>query len=161
VLAAIMSTADSQLLVSSSALAEDFYKAILKKHASDFELVWIGRGAVVLIAVIALVLALNPDNTVLGLVSYAWAGFGAAFGPAILLSLYWKRMNRNGALAGIILGGLTVVIWKQLSGGIFDLYEIIPGFILATVAIIAVSLMTEEPEAALQAQFDEVERKLA
>jgi sodium/proline symporter len=108
-----------------------------------------------------LVLALNPDNTVLGLVSYAWAGFGAAFGPAILLSLYWKRMNRNGALAGIILGGLTVVIWKQLSGGIFDLYEIIPGFILATVAIIAVSLMTEEPEAALQAQFDEVERKLA
>jgi sodium/proline symporter len=161
VLAAIMSTADSQLLVSSSALAEDFYKAILKKDAGDAELVWIGRGAVVLIAVIALVLALNPDNTVLGLVSYAWAGFGAAFGPAILLSLYWKRMNRNGALAGIVLGGLTVVIWKQLSGGIFDLYEIIPGFILAIVAIIVVSLLTEEPEAALQAQFDDVERKLA
>jgi sodium/proline symporter len=161
VLAAVMSTADSQLLVSSSALAEDFYKAILKKHASDVELVWVGRGAVVLIAIIALILALNPDTTVLGLVSYAWAGFGAAFGPAILLSLYWKRMNRNGALAGIILGGVTVVIWKQLSGGIFDLYEIIPGFILATLAIIVVSLLTEEPEPALQAQFDEVERKLA
>ncbi|WP_341304982.1 sodium/proline symporter PutP [Pseudomonas sp. TMP25] len=163
VLAAIMSTADSQLLVSSSALAEDFYKAILKKDAGDAELVWIGRGAVVLIAIIALVLAMNPDNTVLGLVSYAWAGFGAAFGPAILLSLYWKRMNRNGALAGIILGGLTVVVWKQLSslGGVFGLYEIIPGFILASIAIIVVSLLTKEPEAALQAQFDEVKRKLA
>jgi sodium/proline symporter len=161
VLAAIMSTADSQLLVSSSALAEDFYKAILKKDAGDAELVWIGRGAVVLIAIIALVLALNPDTTVLGLVSYAWAGFGAAFGPAILLSLYWNRMNRNGALAGIILGGLTVVIWKQLSGGIFDLYEIIPGFILASVGIVVVSLLSEEPEAALQVQFDEVGRKLA
>jgi sodium/proline symporter len=161
VLAAIMSTADSQLLVSSSALAEDFYKAILKKDAGDAELVWIGRGAVVLIAVIALVLALNPDNTVLGLVSYAWAGFGAAFGPAILLSLYWNRMNRNGALAGIVLGGLTVVIWKQLSGGIFDLYEIIPGFILASVGIVVVSLLSEAPEAALQVQFDEVDRRLA
>ncbi|TIH06602.1 sodium/proline symporter PutP [Pseudomonas leptonychotis] len=163
VLAAIMSTADSQLLVSSSALAEDFYKAILKKDAGDAELVWVGRGAVVLIAIIALVLAMNPDTTVLGLVSYAWAGFGAAFGPAILLSLYWKRMNRNGALAGIVLGGVTVVIWKQLAGlgGVFGLYEIIPGFILATIAIIVVSLMTDEPEAALVAQFDEVERKLA
>jgi sodium/proline symporter len=156
-----MSTADSQLLVSSSALAEDFYKAILKKDAGDAELVWIGRGAVVLIAVIALVMALNPDNTVLGLVSYAWAGFGDAFGPASLVARYWQRMNRHGALAGIVLGGLTVVIWKQLSGGIFDLYEIIPGFILATIAIIVVSLLTEEPEAALQAQFDDVERKLA
>lgn len=163
VLAAIMSTADSQLLVSSSALAEDFYKAILKKNAGDQELVWIGRGAVVLISLIALGLAMNPDTTVLGLVSYAWAGFGAAFGPAILLSLYWKRMNRNGALAGIVLGGVTVVIWKQLAdlGGVFALYEIIPGFILATLAIVVVSLLTEEPEAALQAQFDEVERKLA
>ncbi len=160
VLAAIMSTADSQLLVSSSALAEDFYKALLKSHASDTELVWIGRGAVVLIAIIALSLALNPDSTVLGLVSYAWAGFGAAFGPAIILSLYWKRMNRNGALAGIILGGATVVVWKQLSGGIFDLYEIIPGFILATLGIVVVSLLTAEPEAKLQAQFDEVAGKL-
>ncbi|NQD93624.1 sodium/proline symporter PutP [Pseudomonas sp. CrR25] len=163
VLAAVMSTADSQLLVSSSALAEDFYKALLKKNASDSELVWVGRGAVVLIAIIALLLALNPDTTVLGLVSYAWAGFGAAFGPAILLSLYWKRMNRNGALAGIVLGGITVVVWKQLAdlGGIFALYEIIPGFILATVGIVAVSLLTEEPESTLQATFDKVEGQLA
>ncbi|MDX2423055.1 MAG: sodium/proline symporter PutP [Amphritea sp.] len=160
VLAAIMSTADSQLLVSSSALAEDFYKAIFKKDADDAELVWIGRGAVVLIAILALLLALNPDATVLTLVSYAWAGFGAAFGPAILLSLYWRRMNRSGALAGIVLGGLTVVVWKQLSGGIFDLYEIIPGFILATLAIIVVSQFTAEPEQVVLDKFDEVERKL-
>tara|TARA_R110002095_G_scaffold188680_4_gene166164 strand:+ start:362 stop:1846 length:1485 start_codon:yes stop_codon:yes gene_type:complete len=160
VLAAIMSTADSQLLVSSSALAEDFYKAILKKDADGAELVWIGRGAVVLIAILALLLALNPDATVLSLVSYAWAGFGAAFGPAILLSLYWRRMNRSGALAGIVLGGLTVVVWKQLSGGIFDLYEIIPGFILATLAIILVSQFTAEPKQVVLDKFDEVERKL-
>lgn len=160
VLAAIMSTADSQLLVSSSALAEDFYKAILKKDADGAELVWIGRGAVVLIAILALLLALNPDATVLSLVSYAWAGFGAAFGPAILLSLYWRRMNRSGALAGIVLGGLTVVVWKQMSGGIFDLYEIIPGFILATLAIIVVSLFTAEPEQVVLDKFDEVEGKL-
>src|SRR5690606_16126289 len=114
VLAAIMSTADSQLLVSSSALAEDFYKALFRRAASQTELVWVGRFAVVLIAAIALALAFNPDSTGLGLVSYAWAGFGAAFGPAILLSLFWRRMNGAGALAGIIVGGLTVVLWKQI-----------------------------------------------
>ena len=161
VLAAIMSTADSQLLVSSSALAEDFYKAILKKNADGNELIWIGRAAVVVIALLALYFALNPESTVLGLVSYAWAGFGAAFGPAILLSLFWKRMNRHGALAGILLGGITVVVWKQLSGGLFDLYEIIPGFLLATLAIIIVSLLTAEPDAELQATFDEVDRQMA
>ena len=161
VLAAIMSTADSQLLVSSSALAEDFYKAILKKNADGNELIWIGRAAVVVIALLALYFALNPESTVLGLVSYAWAGFGAAFGPAILLSLFWKRMNRHGALAGILLGGITVVVWKQLSGGLFDLYEIIPGFLLAPLAIIVVSLLTAEPDAELQATFDEVDRQMA
>lgn len=161
VLAAIMSTADSQLLVSSSALAEDFYKAILKKNADGNELIWIGRAAVVVIALLALYFALNPESTVLGLVSYAWAGFGAAFGPAILLSLFWKRMNRHGALAGILLGGITVVVWKQLSGGLFDLYEIIPGFLLATLAIIVVSLLTAAPDAELQATFDEVDRQMA
>ncbi|HAS24375.1 MAG TPA: sodium/proline symporter PutP, partial [Vibrio sp.] len=102
ILAAIMSTADSQLLVSSSAMAEDLYKQILKKDATSEEIVRVGRFAVILISLIALVLAMTPDSSVLGLVSYAWAGFGAAFGPAIVLSLYWPRMNRNGALAGIV-----------------------------------------------------------
>ncbi|SDS16150.1 sodium/proline symporter [Halopseudomonas xinjiangensis] len=154
VLAAIMSTADSQLLVSSSALAEDFYKALFRRDASQQQLVWVGRFAVVGIAVIALIFAFDPESTVLGLVSYAWAGFGAAFGPAILLSLFWKRMNRNGALAGIIVGGVTVVIWKQIDT--IGLYEIIPGFILATVAIVIVSLVTAPPSASIERTFDDV-----
>jgi len=140
ILAAIMSTADSQLLVSSSVLAEDFYKDLFRKNASQRELVWAGRLAVVFIAVWAGLLSLNPESMVLDLVAYAWAGFGAAFGPTILLSLFWKRMTRNGALAGVLSGGLTVIIWKHLEGGIFDLYEIIPGFLFSAVAIVLFSL---------------------
>jgi sodium/proline symporter len=154
ILAAIMSTADSQLLVSSSALAEDFYKALFRRDASQSELVWVGRFAVIIIALIACILALNPDSKVLELVSYAWAGFGAAFGPALLFSLYWKRMNKLGALAGIIVGGVTVVIWGNVSGGILDLYEIVPGFIFASIAIVVVSLATGEPERSVSEGFD-------
>ncbi|WP_276208790.1 sodium/proline symporter PutP [Halomonas faecis] len=154
ILAAIMSTADSQLLVSSSALTDDFYKAIFRKDASQTELVWVGRFAVIGIAVIAYLLALNPDATVLDLVAYAWAGFGAAFGPALIMSLYWRRMNRWGALAGIVVGGVTVVLWAEASGGIFDLYEIVPGVIFAYIAIVVASLATEEPNLQVTADFD-------
>ncbi|MCC5882362.1 MAG: sodium/proline symporter PutP [Halomonas sp.] len=154
ILAAIMSTADSQLLVSSSALTDDFYKAIFRKEASQTELVWVGRFAVIAIAIVAYLLALNPDATVLDLVAYAWAGFGAAFGPALIMSLYWRRMNKWGALAGIVTGGVTVVIWAELSGGLFDLYEIVPGVILAYIAIVVASLATEEPDLRVTADFD-------
>jgi sodium/proline symporter len=168
ILAAIMSTIDSQLLVSSSAVAEDFYKAILKKDASEKELVWVGRISVAAIALIAILLAGNPDSSVLGLVSYAWAGFGAAFGPVIVLSLFWKRMNRWGALAGMITGAVTVVVWKLLStdklneaGEVireavipFSLYEIVPGFIIATIAVYVVSLVTEAPSQEIQDEFE-------
>lgn len=154
ILAAIMSTADSQLLVSSSALTDDFYKAIFRKDASQTELVWVGRFAVIAIAIVAYLLALNPDATVLDLVAYAWAGFGAAFGPALIMSLYWRRMNKWGALAGIVTGGVTVVIWAELSGGLFDLYEIVPGVILAYIAIVVASLATEEPDLRVTADFD-------
>lgn len=147
ILAAIMSTADSQLLVSSSVLTEDFYKALLRKGAGERELVLVGRLAVVTIAVIAFLLAMNPESKVLELVAYAWAGFGAAFGPALIISLYWVRMNSMGALAGIIAGGVTVVVWKQLSGGVFELYEIVPGVVASTVAIVAVSLLSSPPSA--------------
>lgn len=160
ILAAIMSTADSQLLVSSSALAEDFYKQIINKDATSEQVVMVGRVGVVLLSVIALVLAMTPDSSVLGLVSYAWAGFGAAFGPAILLSLYWAGMNRNGAIAGIIVGGVTIVVWKQLSGGIFDIYEIVPGFILSWISIMVVSSMTGGPDQAVQAQHATFEKNL-
>jgi sodium/proline symporter len=145
ILAAIMSTADSQLLVSSSALAEDFYKAIFCPQASDAELMLAGRVAVVLIALAAFLLALTPGNKVLDLVAYAWAGFGAAFGPVIVISLYWSRMNWHGALAGVVTGGVTVVVWKQLDGGVLETYEIIPGVLLATAAVIIVSLITPPP----------------
>ncbi|MRX72673.1 sodium/proline symporter PutP [Bacillus lacus] len=165
ILSAIMSTIDSQLLVSSSAIAEDFYKAIIRKNASEKELVWIGRIGVVVIAIIAVVLAIgaNPANenasSILSLVSYAWAGFGAAFGPVILLSLFWRGMNGKGALAGILTGAVTVVVWTLLTdAGIikFKLYEIVPGFILAVLAIYLVSMLTHGPDKDIQEQFDQV-----
>ncbi|HDZ9282464.1 TPA: hypothetical protein RUZ25_002327 [Vibrio cholerae] len=160
ILAAIMSTADSQLLVSSSALAEDFYKQVFKTDASSEDIVRVGRIAVILISLIALFLAMTPDSSVLGLVSYAWAGFGAAFGPALVLSLYWPRMNRHGALSGIIVGGVTIVVWKQLSGGWFDVYEIVPGIILSTLSIVVVSLLTGEPDEKVKAQHATFKKQL-
>ncbi|MBF8222220.1 MULTISPECIES: sodium/proline symporter PutP [Halomonadaceae] len=158
ILAAIMSTADSQLLVSSSALTDDFYKALFRKDASQNELVWVGRFAVVGIAVLAYLLALNPEATVLDLVAYAWAGFGAAFGPALIMSLFWRRMNQWGALAGIIVGGVTVVVWAELSGGLFDLYEIVPGVIFAYIAIVVASLATAEPSKEITDEFDAIKQ---
>jgi sodium/proline symporter len=152
VLAAVMSTLSAQLLVSSSALTQDFYKAFLRKGASQTELVWVGRGMVLLIALIAIGIASNPDSKVLGLVSYAWAGFGAAFGPVVLISLVWKRMTRNGALAGMLVGAITVVVWKEFIG--LGLYEIIPGFILASITIYVVSIMGKEPAASIQQRFE-------
>lgn len=160
ILAAIMSTADSQLLVSSSALAEDFYKQLIKPDASAEQVMLVGRLGVIVLSLLALYLAMSPDSSVLGLVSYAWAGFGAAFGPVLVLSLYWKRMNRNGALAGILVGGITIVIWKQLEGGIFDLYEIVPGIILATIAIVVASLTTAKPEQIVIDQYEQFEKNL-
>ncbi|QGU87862.1 sodium/proline symporter PutP [Erwinia sorbitola] len=155
ILAAVMSTLSCQLLVCSSALTEDLYKNFLRKGASQRELVWVGRLMVLLVAAIAIALAANPDNRVLGLVSYAWAGFGAAFGPVVLLSLVWKRMTRNGALAGMIVGAATVLIWKQYAW--LNLYEIIPGFLFATIAIVAFSLLGKAPSAAAQQRFDAAE----
>jgi sodium/proline symporter len=152
ILSAVMSTVDSQLLVCSSAIAEDFYKSLFKPRASENELVWVGRLAVIGVAIIALVLASNPDNLVLDLVAYAWAGFGASFGPVIILSLFWRRMTRNSALAGIITGALTVLAWENLGlivpgleHEIFSLYSIIPGFILSTLAILIVSNIGKGP----------------
>jgi sodium/proline symporter len=155
ILAAIMSTASAQLLVSASALSEDFYKAFLRPAASPRELMWVGRGAVLAVSAVAYWLALSPDSKVLDLVAHAWAGFGAAFGPAIVLSLFWWRMTRNGALAGIVVGGLTVVVWQRLSGGIFDLYELVPGFVFSVAAIVVFSLLDRSPEPAVRERFRE------
>ncbi len=154
VLAAIMSTADSQLLVASSAISEDFYKTFMRKNASELELIWVSRLSVLLTAAVAWLLAMDPDSSVLDLVSYAWAGFGAAFGPVFIFSLFWKRMTRAGALAGMIAGGLTVLVWKQLDGGLFDLYEILPGFLFSTAAIVVFSWADKPPSQEMLDEFD-------
>lgn len=155
VLAAVMSTLSCQLLVCSSALTEDFYKAFIRTKASQRELVWVGRMMVLLVAIIAIMLATNPNNKVLALVSNAWAGFGAAFGPVVLISVLWKRMTRNGALAGMLVGAITVLVWMEYRW--FSLYEIIPGFIFATIAIIVVSLLGKAPSQTVQQRFIDAE----
>jgi len=153
VLAAIMSTASAQLLVTSSAVSQDLYKALIHKKAGEQELLRASRWAVIMVAVIAVVFGANPENRVLDLVAYAWAGFGAAFGPAILVSLYWQRMTGNGALAGIVAGGITVLVWKQF--GWFGLYEIVPGFVLSVIAIFVVSLIDKAPSEEILREFEQ------
>ena len=154
VLAAIMSTASSQLLVAASAFAQDFYRTLIHKDAEQSELVWISRASVLVIASLAIFLGFNPNSFILDMVSYAWAGFGAAFGPAILMSLFWKRTTRNGVIAGIIVGGVTVLVWKQFA--LFGLYEIVPGFLLSLLAIYGISLLGEPPAQDIQETFDAV-----
>ncbi|MGQ9372248.1 sodium/proline symporter PutP [Acinetobacter tandoii] len=157
ILAAVMSTLSCQLLVCSSTLTEDFYKSFLRKNASQKELVWVGRLMVLLIALLAIWMAGNPDAKVLGLVAYAWAGFGAAFGPLIILSLFWKRMTLTGALAGMITGAVMVIVWKNAFGAT-GIYEIIPGFICATIAIIVFSLFSKAPEKDITDRFEQADK---
>jgi sodium/proline symporter len=161
VLAAIMSTADSQLLVASAAFTEDLYRKLLRRQAGQRELVHTGRLAVLAVAVVAFLMALDPESKVLDLVAYAWAGFGAAFGPTLLLALYWRRMTRNGALAGVVVGGLTVVLWKQLEGGVFDLYEIVPGVLFSALTIVSVSLLGKPPLPGITEDFDRARRSVS
>jgi len=147
ILSAIMSTADSQLLVSSAALAEDIYHVWFGRETSPEAMVKVGRWAVVALSLVAVWVAMDRDSKVLDVVAYAWAGLGAAFGPVLLISLFWSRMSGSGAIAGVVVGGLTVVVWRQLSGGIFEIYELLPGFIFSAAAIVIVSAVTKCPAA--------------
>ena len=158
ILAAIMSTLSCQLLVCSSALTEDFYHGFVREHAGERELVWVGRSMVLLVALVAIWIARDPESRVLGLVSYAWAGFGAAFGPVVLLSLFWKRMTGLGALAGMLAGALVVLLWKHTGSA---LYEMVPGFIACAIAVVVASLLDRKPSAQVQATHDEVHAQLA
>ena len=158
ILAAVMSTLSCQLLVCSSALTEDIYRVFLRKNASQTELVWVGRIMVLVVALIAIAIASNPEAKVLGMVSYAWAGFGAAFGPVIILSVFWQGMTRNGALAGIIVGAVTVLVWKQF--GWLGLYEIVPGFILCGLTVFVVSRLGQ-PSPTMLAAHAAVEKEFA
>ena len=154
ILAAAMSTADSQLLVASSAFSRDVYKGLLKKDAKEKEVLNVSRITVFVIAAVAFVIALNPKSSIFSLVSYAWAGFGAAFGPVILLALFWRGMTRNGALAGLIAGGVTVIAWHNLKGGVFNIYEILPGFFACLIFAVAFSLLQKNKDAEMLAEFD-------
>ena len=160
ILAAVMSTLSCQLLVCSSALTEDFYKGLLRPRAGQRELVWVGRLAVLAVAVLAIWLAADPESRVLGLVSYAWAGFGAAFGPVVVLSLFWSGMTRNGALAGMVTGAATVIVWKELFAAQTGLYEMVPGVALATLAILVFSRVGPGPSPAMQGLFGHVHDEL-
>ena len=154
ILAAIMSTLSSQLLVSSSSLTEDFYKIFLRRGASQKELVLVGRISVLAVSLVAIALAFDPDSNILSLVSNAWAGFGAAFGPIVLISLFWRGMTKQGAIAGMVTGAATVLLWiyvLDLSG---VLYEIVPGFIVATLTIIVVSMLSKDPESHVTDYYD-------
>jgi len=162
ILAAIMSTISSQLLVSSSSLTEDFYKTFLRKDASQSELVMIGRIATLAVALVAIALAFDRSSSILSLVGNAWAGFGAAFGPVILLSLHWRGITRSGALAGIIAGAVTVLVWLYAPftiGGQAPssvVYEIVPGFIISAIAAVAFSMRSKAPSPEMEAQFDQM-----
>ena len=162
ILAAVMSTLSCQLLVCSSAITEDFYKGFLRPSAPQKELVWVGRMMVLTVSVIAILIAADPESTVLGLVEFAWGGFGAAFGPVVILSVLWKRMSANGALAGMITGALVCVVWlayvknPALKAGADDwrtFYEIAPGFAACWLTTVVVSLLGKAPDAAIQARF--------
>ncbi|VAX76934.1 Sodium/proline symporter [Serratia symbiotica] len=155
ILAAVMSTLSCHFLVCSSALTEDLYKAFLRKSASQRELVWVARLMVLLVAVVAIFLASHSENRVLDLVSYAWAGVGAAFGPVVLISVNWPRMTRNGALAGMVVGAITVIIWKNYVG--WGVYEIIPGFLFSGIAIVLVSLIGSPPCVSITQRFDQAD----
>ncbi|MFT4767738.1 MAG: sodium/proline symporter [Glaciecola sp.] len=167
ILAAIMSTISSQLLVSSSSLTEDFYKTFVHRSASQKELVLVGRLSVLAVSLVAIVLAFDRSASILSLVSNAWAGFGAAFGPIILLSLFWKRFTRNGALAGMITGAVTVLMWiyapLEINGQPLSayLYEIVPGFALSSIAAISVSLLGDRPGRVIGRRHDRLALTMA
>jgi sodium/proline symporter len=159
IFSAIMSTIDSQLLVSSSALSEDFYSKAIRKEASEREIVLVGRGCVIVISIIALVMALDRDNTILEIVSYAWGGFGAAFGPLVLFALFSRKTTWQSALSGMVTGTVVLVLWKQ--AGLSDtMYEIVPGFIANSLTIFLINLVIGQKDQAILKEFDDLLTKI-
>ena len=159
VLAAAISSSDSYLLIAASAVSQNLYRSVFKKDATDKQVMWCSRITLVAITLIAMVIAWNSNSTVFGITSFAWAGFGAAFGPLVLFSLFWKRTNWYGAIAGMVSGGAMVFIWKLLVkplGGVFGIYELLPAFIISCIMIVAVSLATGKPSKEIEAEFDSV-----
>ena len=162
ILAAIMSTASSQLLVTASSASRDLYALLFKKSTSGTGIVWVSRFTVLIVSLIAIVIAMDADSSVFGLVSCAWGGFGAAFGPLLLFALFWKRTTAQGAIGGMIVGGMVDLFWYSMkaNGGIFSVYEIIPGFIASSLVIIIISLCTKLPQE-IADEFEKAKRPLA
>ena len=169
ILAASMSTADSQLLASSSAFASDLYKPVIRKNASDKEMLWVGRGIVAVIAVIALIIAMSPGCAgIMALVECAWAAFGSAFGPAILLALFWKKFTYKGAIAGVVAGFLVDAMWYMFFSGAVEsltlyntgIYEIIPGFLASLFFAVIVSLMDDTPSEEVQSFVEKASKPI-
>lgn len=162
ILGAIMSTASSQMLAASSSISQDLYKTFFRKKAADKEVLLVSKIAVLLVAAVAFTLALDPNSSVFGIVSFAWAGFGASFGSVILVGLFWKRMNWQGALAGIIGGGVTACVWYFVVEGIFGnpLYEMVPGVIVSLLCIFIVTKLTTPPSKEVTALYDEYKAEL-
>jgi sodium/proline symporter len=159
ILACTMSTSDSQLLVASSSMSENILKGLFKIQLSEKSSMNVARLVLVVIAVLSIAIAWNPDSSVFQIVSFAWAGFGATFGPVMLASLFWKRSNKYGAIGGMVSGGVMVFVWKFLlkpMGGVFGIYELLPAFLVATVVIVVVSLLTPPPSKDMLEEFEAV-----
>ena len=157
ILAATMSSSDSYLLIASSALSRDIFKGIFKKDATDKQVMIASRITLLLVALFGIIIALDENSVIFQVVSFAWAGFGATFGPIILFSLFWKRTTRAGAIAGMLTGGSMVFIWNKLIsklGGVFAIYELFPAFVLSCIAIVVVSLLTKKPDQAILEEFE-------
>jgi sodium/proline symporter len=157
ILAATISSSDSYLLIAASAFAKNIYQGIIKKNANDQEVMVVSRVVLILISILGMIIALDETSVIFTVVSFAWAGFGATFGPIMLFSLFWKRTTRSGAIAGMISGGVMVFVWKLLLkplGGIFGIYELLPAFIISCIVIVIVSLISEEPSEEIQKEFE-------
>ncbi len=159
ILAATISSSDSYLLIAASAFSKNIYQGLFKKDATDKQVMTVSRIVLLAIAAIAIIIALDENSVIFTIVSFAWAGFGATFGPLTLFSLFWKRTNRAGAIAGMVSGGLMVFFWKLVIrplGGAWNIYELLPAFIFSSICIIVVSLLTKKPSNDIQKEFDEV-----
>jgi sodium/proline symporter len=159
ILAATISSSDSYLLIAASAVAKNIFQGAIKKKATDKQVMLVTRITLLAIAIVAVILALDEKSIIFKLVSFAWAGFGATFGPLMIFSLFWKRINRAGAIAGMISGASMVFIWKLLIsklGGAFAIYELLPAFIISSIFIVVVSLLTSPPSKEIEEDFDAV-----
>ena len=164
ILAATISSSDSYLLIAASALAKNIYQGIYRKDASEKKVMNISRITLLVISLVAILIALDEESIIFTIVSFAWAGFGAVFGPLMLFSLFWKRINRAGAIAGMLSGGIMVFVWKLLIrplGGAWNIYELLPAFIVSSIAIVVVSLLTAPPSKEIQEEFDTVAKKIS